>query len=61
MFLFQPTPVDTSAYMIAGYSVVFSVMFVYVLSLFLRRRSLQRDMEVLTSLDEGDEKSKFTV
>ena len=38
---------DTSAYMIAGYSVFFVVMSVYLVSLFLRRRNLGKDLRML--------------
>ena len=46
----EPTP-DTSAYMIAGYAVFFIVSAIYVVSLFIRNRSLQRDLETLENLD----------
>ncbi len=46
----EPTP-DTSAYMIAGYAVFFIVSAIYVASLFIRNRSLQRDLETLEGLD----------
>ena len=36
-------PPETTNYMIAGYIVIFSVMFIYVVSLFLRRRKLEQD------------------
>jgi hypothetical protein len=38
-------------YMIVGYIVVFSVMAVYLVSLFLRFRSLCKDMEMLAELE----------
>jgi hypothetical protein len=46
----QDTPPDTSAYMIAGYTIFFIVMAVYLLSLVLRSRNLRRDMAMLESL-----------
>lgn len=46
----EPTP-DTSAYLLAGYAVFFIVSAIYVLSLFIRSRSLQRDLETLEDLD----------
>jgi hypothetical protein len=46
----EPTP-DTSAYMIGGYAVFFIVSAIYLLSLFIRNRSLQRDLETLEKLD----------
>ena len=46
----EPTP-DTSGYMIAGYAVFFIVSAIYLLSLFVRNRSLQRDLETLANLE----------
>ena len=37
--------------MIAGYSVIFSVIFLYVLSIFIRRRNLKRDLEILNEME----------
>jgi hypothetical protein len=49
--LFQdPTP-NTLAYMIAGYAVFFIVSAIYVLSLLIRHRSLERDLETLEELN----------
>lgn len=50
MFFQEPTP-DTSGYMIAGYAVFFIVSAIYLLSLSIRSRSLQRDLETLDELD----------
>jgi hypothetical protein len=50
--LFQATPPDTSAYMIAGYTVFFLIMAVYILSLFIRTRNLNQDQATLNSLKE---------
>lgn len=46
----EPTP-DTSYYMILGYAVFFIVSIIYLLSLYVRNRSLQRDLEILEDLD----------
>jgi hypothetical protein len=46
----ETTP-DTSGYMIAGYAVFFIVSAIYLLSLTIRNRSLQRDLETLEQLD----------
>jgi hypothetical protein len=46
----ETTP-DTSGYMIAGYAVFFIVSAIYLLSLYIRNRSLQRDLETLEQLD----------
>ncbi len=45
-------PAETTDYMIAGYVVIFTVMFLYMGSLALRRRSLERDIALLEELDE---------
>lgn len=50
MFFQEPAP-DTSGYMIAGYAVFFIISAIYLLSLFIRNRSLQRDLETLEELD----------
>jgi len=47
----EPTP-DTSAYMIAGYTVFFIVSAIYLVSLYLRNRNLQRDLETLEEMDK---------
>ena len=47
----QITP-DTVKYMIAGYSVIFGVMAVYLVSLFLRWRSLLQDLQTLEEMQE---------
>lgn len=50
MFFFQ-TP-DTSSYMVAGYAIAFGVMFIYVASLFIRFRNLNRDVTMLEEMDK---------
>ena len=49
--LFQNT-IDTSSYMIAGYSIFFGVTIIYLFSLYTRWRSLQRDLETLEELED---------
>lgn len=51
MFFQEPTP-DTSGYMIAGYLVAFMVMGLYIASLYLRYRNLNRDMAMLEEMDK---------
>ena len=53
--ILQQAPAETTRYMVAGYSVIFSVMFLYVISLIIRRRNLKRDLEIL---DEMEPKEK---
>lgn len=48
--LFQEGPAETTAYMIAGYAVIFVVMAIYIISLWLRWRNLHRDQEMLQRL-----------
>jgi hypothetical protein len=59
--MFQEAIPDTSGYMIAGYTVTFIVMGIYVLSLYLRSNNLKRDAETLESLQtETKQKAKST-
>ncbi len=44
-------PAETTRYMIAGYVVIFSIMFLYIVSLIVRRRRLERELEMLNELD----------
>jgi CcmD family protein len=57
MFFQEITP-DTSGYMIAGYTVAFTVIGLYLLSLYLRNRNLKRDLETLESLQPEKPKTK---
>ena len=43
---------DTSTYMIAGFVVSFVTMGIYVISLYIRNRNLNRDVKTLESLEE---------
>lgn len=54
LFDHPPVPPDTTNFMIFGYAVIFGVMFLYILSLYLRRRNLEMDMELLQDIDEDD-------
>ncbi len=47
----QQAPAETTRYMVAGYSVIFSIMLVYIVSIFLRRRNLKRDLKILNELE----------
>ena len=57
MFILETTP-DTSGYMIAGFLVTFITMGIYVASLYIRNRNLERDVETLESMQV--EKPKTT-
>ncbi len=52
--LLQSAPAETTRYMIAGYSVIFSVMFLYIVSIFVRNRNLKRDIEMLKELEQKE-------
>ncbi|GAB4426939.1 MAG: hypothetical protein Kow002_16050 [Anaerolineales bacterium] len=51
MFFLETTP-DTSAYMIAGYTIAFATMIIYVASFFIRFRNLNRDIAMLEEMDK---------
>lgn len=38
--------------MVAGYAIAFAVIIIYVASLFIRFRNLQRDMSMLEEMDK---------
>jgi len=48
--LIQDAPANTTNYMIAGYVVIFGVMLIYLISLLIRQRNLQKDLEVLEEI-----------
>lgn len=50
MELLQEVTAQTTNYLIAGYSVIFGVMLIYVASLALRYRNLKQEFEMLNSL-----------
>jgi len=52
--LLQEGPADTTDYMIAGYAVIFGVMLLYVISLWVRNRNLEKDLEVLQEIQGED-------
>jgi len=54
MLFLQQGPANTTAYMIAGYVVIFGVILIYLASLAIRRRNLNQDLEVLEQLDKKD-------
>ena len=57
LLLQQTGPAETSVYMIAGYSVIFGVMLIYLISLAIRRRNLKQDLDVLQQLErEGEQR-----
>lgn len=50
-FMIQQAPAETTSYMIAGYSVIFSIMLIYIISLVVRNRNLKRNMKSLRELE----------
>ena len=53
-YLLQEGPANTTSFMIAGYAVIFGVMLLYLISLLVRQRNLQKDLEVLEEI-QGEE------
>lgn len=51
----QAAPPDTSAYMIAGYTVFAFIMAIYLASLFIRGRNLDEDLRTLEDLQARNE------
>lgn len=45
-------PAETTSYLIAGYAVIFGIMFLYIVSLVIRSRNLKRQLEMLRELDQ---------
>jgi hypothetical protein len=54
MIYLQEGPANTTMYMIAGYTVIFGTMLIYLISMIVRRRNLQQDAEMLESLESKD-------
>jgi hypothetical protein len=48
---FQEAPANTTTYMIAGYIIIFGVMLLYIISLYLRNRNLERYLDVLQEIE----------
>ena len=57
MFL-QETTTNTDGYMIAGYAVAFIVMALYVASIYIRGRNLNRDLAILEEMDKSSAPAK---
>ncbi len=52
--LIQQAPAETTNYMLAGYSVIFGVLLIYLVSLAIRNRNLKRNIESLRELENRD-------
>jgi hypothetical protein len=53
--ILQEAPAETTHYMIAGYAVIFSIMLIYTVSIYIRRRNLKRHMEMLEEIQTKQE------
>jgi len=53
--ILQQAPAETTNYMIAGYVVIFSIMFLYVLSLVLRTSRLKQELHMIEELEPKEE------
>ena len=56
VFSFLLEPPDTSGYMLAGYAVFTILPLLFILSLILRRRNLEKDETAIKSLTEDEQK-----
>ena len=52
--MIQQAPAQTTNYMIAGYLVIFGIMFLYIASLFIRNRKLKQELETLNQLEQQE-------
>jgi len=50
--LFQDVTPDTSGYMVAGYTIFFILLAIYLLSLSIRLRNLRQDLALLETLQK---------
>ncbi len=44
-------PIDTVNYFIAGYSVIFGILIIYIASLILRWRNLKKEEDILKDIE----------
>lgn len=58
IFAAEPPPANTTGYMIAGYTVIFTIMLLYGISLAVRSRNLRRNLEMLQELEHAPEQQK---
>jgi len=52
--LLQQAPAETTRYMLAGYSVMIGVLLIYIVSLIVRTRDLNRDLKILNELEQKE-------
>jgi hypothetical protein len=53
--ILQQAPAETTRYMVAGYTVIFSVIILYISSILIRRRNLTRDLEILNEMEQKEQ------
>jgi hypothetical protein len=53
MLFLQQGPAETTVYMIAGYSVIFGVMLLYLVSLVVRRRRVAQNLADSEEMEES--------
>jgi hypothetical protein len=51
-YVLQQGPAETTGYMIAGYSVIFVVLAIYLVSLYIRGQNLRRDQDMLEQMEK---------
>jgi hypothetical protein len=61
MLFLQQGPAETTVYMVAGYTVIFGVMLLYLVSLVVRRRRLAQDLVALEAMEESGAQSSSVV
>jgi hypothetical protein len=61
MLFLQQGPAETSVYMVAGYSVIFGVMLLYLVSLVIRGRRMAQDLAALEEMEESGAQSNSLV
>ena len=54
LFSLLTAPADTTGYYIAGYAIFFTVMTLYLASMFIRSRNLMQEYELLVELDQEE-------
>lgn len=52
---FQEAPADTFSYMVLGFGVIFAVMGLFIASLVVRFRNLNRDLKLIDDIDDKEQ------
>ena len=56
--LFSEGPIETTNYMILGFAVIFTVIFVYVGSLYARASRAKKDLKMLEEMQDEESDSR---